>query len=357
MIEAGAIPTCRLHAALRGANEVDVAVHFPVARCVLTNGMLQLTARTLITCACFAVLGCSSSSPASRVAQAVIGPIPVAADEEKTVCITKDLGNTEDLVISGYSATLAPGSHHLIVYASTDTEENLTPTPCSPFAGLGEGSAVPLVLVNKLKLTWNFPSGVGVEVSAHQMVRIEAHYINASASDIMGVGTVSFQGTPKASAPAFTPANFFFWGTENIGIPPGASATAGPNFQAGTAGTHLISIFTHQHELGTGVQVWESAHQGDTSNRIVDDTDWANPSWNLLTPQFDMNGTNGLSYQCDWHNTTQSTVTFGESALAEMCFIGGYYYPGHGFDMRIDGTALGGGVTVTSSFSDGGTPD
>ena len=65
-----------------------------------------------------------------------------------------------------------------------------------------------------------------------------------------------------------------------------------------------------------------------------------------------MNGTNGLSYQCDWNNTTKSTVTFGESALDEMCFIGGYYYPGHGFDIRIDGS--GGQTTVTNSLSDGG---
>ncbi len=254
------------------------------------------------------------------------------------MCITKDLGNTEDLVISGYTAALDPGSHHLILYASTDTKENLTPTPCMPFVGLAEGNVVPLVLVNKLNISWAFPTGVAVEVHAHQMVRIEAHYINATAEDIMGVGTVTFQGTPKASAPPFTPASFFFWGTEKINLPPGAQSTVGPNFQAGTAGTHVISILTHQHELGTGVQVWASAQAGDTSNRIVNDTDWSNPSWRSLTPQLDMNGTNGFSYQCEWYNKTQSTVSFGESALDEMCFIGGYYYPAHGFDLRIDGS-------------------
>ena len=95
----------------------------------------------------FTILGCSSSSSpggdANGAAQAVIGPIPVAANEEKTVCIAKDLGNTDDLVISGYEVKLAPGSHHLIVYASTDKQENLTPTPCMPFIGLAEGNDVP----------------------------------------------------------------------------------------------------------------------------------------------------------------------------------------------------------------------
>ena len=326
-------------------------------------GMLRLPLPASV--AFVMVLGCSSSSQAPGgavstapgVAQAAIGPIPVGPNEEKTVCITKDLGNTEAVVISGYTASLDPGSHHLIVYASTDTKENLTPTPCMPFVGLAEGNVVPLVLVNKLEIAWKFPAGIGVELPAHQMVRIEAHYINASAKDVSGVGTVSFQGTPKASAPPFTPASFFFWGTQAINIPKLSKFTAGPNFVAGTAGTHLISIFTHQHELGTGVQVWESSHPGDLSTRIVNDTDWSNPSWSPLTPQFDMSGDNGLSYQCDWYNRTQSTVTFGESALDEMCFIGGYYYPGTGFDLRIQGGDPQGATVTATGFSapDGGT--
>ncbi len=323
---------------------------------MLSRGMLRSPVRAWIVVGGLAVLGCGSSSPAgstgvaSGVTQAAIGPIPVDADVEKTVCITKRLDNTEDLVISGYTAELAPGSHHLIVYQSTDTVENLTPTPCSPFVGLAAGDVVPLVLVNKLKISWTFPHGVGVEVPAHQMVRIEAHYINTSQAALMGTGTVTFQGAPKSSAPPFTPASFFFWGTEDIDIPPGAQTSVGPFFQPGTANTHVVSIFTHQHEHGTGVEVWESARTGDLSNRIVDDTDWSNPSWELLSPQFDMNGTNGLSFKCDWYNTTSSTIQFGESALDEMCFIGGYYYPGHGFDLRIPG------LTDTGN-PDGGTTD
>jgi hypothetical protein len=303
-----------------------------------------MTLRACFTCTSLALLDCGSSSTGSTdtsaIAQANIGPIPVKANVEKTVCITKDLGNAEDLVISGYNATLAPGSHHLIVYASKATQENLTPTPCTPFVGLAAGDVIPLVLVNKLKLSWTFPAGIGVELHAHQMLRLEAHYINTSAQDLSGLGSVEFQGTSKASAPPFTPAGFFFWGTQDIDIPPGSHFTAGPNFQAAKANMHIISISTHQHELGTGVQVWASARPGDMSNRIANDKDWANPSWRLLEPPLDMNGTNGLSYQCDWYNTTQSTVRFGESALNEMCFIGGYYYPSHGFDLHVQGGAM-----------------
>jgi hypothetical protein len=276
------------------------------------------------------------SGPAGA-AQTSIGPIDVAAGVEKTVCIVKDLGNTDDLVVTGFVSTLAPGSHHLIVYKTTGPE-NLTPTPCVPFQGLSQGAAEPILIANKLSVTWTFPAGIALELPAHQMVRIEAHYINTSMTDIQGMGTVTFQGTPASSAPPFQPAEFLFWGTTQFTIPANASATVGPKFQTGTAGTHLISITTHQHELGTGIKAWASAQPGDLSNQIADDADWANPSWRLLDPVVDFDGTGGLSYQCSWDNTTTYTVRFGESALNEMCFVGGYYYPSHGFDLCIDGS-------------------
>jgi hypothetical protein len=296
--------------------------------------------------------GVSVGPGLSGAAQASIGPIDVPAGVEKTVCIVKDLGNSDDLAVTGFTATLVPGSHHLIIYRTTATQEDLTPTPCSPFVGLVEGEAEPIVLINKLAVTWAFPAGVALEIPAHQMVRIEAHYINATDQDIQGVGTVTFQGTPKASAAPYQPADFLFWGTTQIDIPPSAAASVGPNFQTGLAGTHMISVTTHQHELGTGIQAWASTAAGDLSNSIADDVDWSNPSWRLLSPVVDFDGTNGLSYKCSWVNTTTSTVTFGESALDEMCFVGGYYYPSHGFDLCIDGEC-----SVSASVADGGAGD
>lgn len=53
-----------------------------------------------------------------------------------------------------------------------------------------------------------------------------------------------------------------------------------------------------------------------------------------LDPEIVFDGTNGIAYQCEWNNTTNQLVTFGESALQEMCFMWMYYYPSHGFDFR-----------------------
>ena len=65
-------------------------------------------------------------------ARTSIGPIDVGPGVEKTVCIVKGLGNADPLFVSNITGDLAVGSHHLIVYRTTD-QENLTPTPCPHF--------------------------------------------------------------------------------------------------------------------------------------------------------------------------------------------------------------------------------
>jgi hypothetical protein len=300
--------------------------------------------RHLAVLALIAVAGCSGSSTSSSSSspgtgntdpQVAIGPITVTGGQETTVCIVVPLGNTEDFLIHSIDVNLAPGSHHLIVYETT-AAETTTPYACSPFQGIALGTDTPLVFANELKVNWTFPQGVGQTVPANTLVKIEAHYINTTAATIQGHGQVTFHGEPVSQAGSFQPANFAFWGTLNIDIPPNSSSSTGPLFQSGVAGTHLINVTTHQHRLGTGIQVWESSQQGQMGMRIANDLDWSNPAWTVLNPQYDFDGTNGLTYQCDWTNTTDQTVQFGESALDEMCFVGGYYYPATKLDLCIN---------------------
>jgi hypothetical protein len=148
---------------------------------------------------------------------------------------------------------------------------------------------------------------------------------------------VTVHGVPKSQAGSYQPIGFAFWGTINIDILPNSSASTGPLFQVGTAGRHLISISTHQHHLGTGIQVWESSAAGQKGTQLANDTNWANPSWTMLQPEVVFNGTNGLTFDCSWNNTTSQEVKFGESALDEMCFVGGYEFPFTGLDLCING--------------------
>jgi len=240
-------------------------------------------------------------------------------------------------VMNGYQIDLAPGSHHMIVYMTTAAPTTDGPVNCSPFTGLALGTDVPIAFAGTEHVTWAFPAGVAIDIPANQLIKVEAHYINTTADDLQGHGTVTLHTTTKDAAPAYQPAGFAFYGTLNINIPPNSTASTGPLFQAGPAGTHMVSVTTHQHRLGTHAQVWASSAPGDMSDQIANDLDWSNPAWKPLAPTVDFDGTNGLTFECEWTNTTNQTVSFGESALDEMCFTGGYIYPSSGLDFCVDG--------------------
>jgi hypothetical protein len=281
-----------------------------------------------------ATTGPDASGPAVQTITATVGPIAVDAGQETVVCITMRLSNAESAYVPRITVQLAHGSHHLVVYRSTATTESLTPTPCTTFQGILTGTGVPLMISEKPSDDLTFPQGVALKIAPQQMIELEAHYINSGSSTLQGTGTVHFETIP-VTTPNIIESDFAFWGTTNIVLAPG-NQTIGPLFAAGLAGTHGFALTTHQHRLGTEFKIWAANSATDTNHPpVADTTDWSNPPLYRLSPEIDFNGQNGLAYQCTWNNTTGQVVTFGESALQEMCVLWMYYYPTHGFDFRF----------------------
>jgi hypothetical protein len=314
---------------------------------------VSVTALVAVVVACNG--STSPSTGTGTVATTSIGPIDVVAGAEETVCIYKRLTNTEDIMATSFVGDLAEGSHHLIVYKSTETQEALDPVSCVPFVGLTAQTAIPLFLAGKRHVEYTFPPNVGVVIPAGQMVRIEAHYINATSAQIEGQGNVTIQGLPLAQATGYQAADFGFWGTFDISIPPKATYETPLQYTQGLKGTNVFAMTSHQHRLGTRVQAWQAtatpADAGTAPDvvdggsfaptpmnivqgtQVLDEHDWSNPQLVPFDPTLPFDGTNGFAYQCDWSNTTDQAVTFGESALDEMCFLAFYYYPSQGFDL------------------------
>ena len=296
----------------------------------------------------FASGGCSSSTttppPATNSGKLSqdIGPIDLAPGQETTMCITVRLPNKEAIMATRFSATLAPGSHHLIVYRSSRTEESATPVKCEPFGGILGGSEVPIMLVERPDDDVKMPPNVGLKLEANQMVKLEAHYINTSKDPIKGKGTFNVESVPAAQAASMIESDLSFWGSTKITIDPKQTFDTGTLFQPMIAGTKGFATTTHQHRLGTKMSIWYSKAAGDTSAPpVAVNTDWEHPTLFKLDPELQFNGNEGLSYKCEYNNTTDSKIIFGESALQEMCFLWMYYYPSHGFDICFDGHCFG----------------
>jgi hypothetical protein len=286
-------------------------------------------------------LGCGSTPAPLSVG---IGPIALAPGEEKTVCSTVRLPNAADVDVVAMTATLAPGSHHLILYRSTATAEAPALTPCQTFDTVMQGD-VPLLIVGTLNNQLTLPSGVAYHLPAGQMVKLEAHYINASSAAIQGQGTVVM--TPRAAGASTQTADLMLCGSmrqlTTQGIPPHASVSLDPGFYAGGGDVDftkltVFALTSHEHHLGSGVTIAKSNAAANAGATLFTTHDWSNAPLTVLDAAHEVTfaAGEGLRWQCSYDSLdAQPPPTgptyFGPSALTnEMCFIAAYYYPSVG---------------------------
>jgi Copper type II ascorbate-dependent monooxygenase, C-terminal domain len=280
----------------------------------------------------------------SLAATVSIGPITLNPSQETTVCITKRLPTTAALDVTRIQTTLAPGSHHMILYRSAETTESPTPTPCIPFIGIVQG-IVPLFIAESPQSVLNYPPGVAYSLPAMQMYRLEAHYINTTPNPLMGMGSVEIY-TNSVPDTITDHANLMFMGNTDISIANGQTCelpcggAPAPTFHAIAAGTKIFGLTTHEHHLGIDAWITLSTSASDPGTMLYDNPDWSNPPLKLFDPPLSVGAGQGLRFNCKYYNDTGQTVTFGESATDEMCFIWAYYYPDAGFKACANGPAL-----------------
>lgn len=270
-----------------------------------------------------------------------IGPIPVESGGEDTRCIVKRLNNAEAAYVRRFHTTLEKGSHHLILYRSKATEEQLEPKPCQGFSGIFQGDHAVFIAQQKESelLMPNTEDGtpVALQIEANQMVRIEMHYFNTSDAAYEVTGDVEIETIPLSSK--VVKADLAFWGTTSINIPPHSEKSTPINFQKALENTRTFALTTHQHHYGTRMKVWYGTGANDQGQVVADETNWSDPALELFAPplEFPKGEGKGFAYQCTWNNTSDTKVGFGESVNDEMCFLWHYYYPSKGFQICIEG--------------------
>jgi hypothetical protein len=261
------------------------------------------------------------------------GPISVGPGVENTQCIVVPLGNTGQIHVGQIHDLLGTASHHMILYKVAAQAAQTTPFDCQPFQDtLNPTAGNPLIISQKPDDTLTLPQGVAFTLDPNQMVRLEMHYINANPTNTVTLVTTSTLTTIPDSAYKYD-ASFLFVGDPAISIPAQATATLGPVFfqlPAQYNSSNFFAITGHEHHLGTEVQIWSATSASDPGTKIYTSTSWSDPPVTTFTPPMQIAAGGGFNFQCDWDNTTTSTVSFGESANDEMCFFWAYYYPSQG---------------------------
>ena len=92
------------------------------------------------------------------------------------------------------------------------------------------------------------------------------------------------------------------------------------------AGQHYFALTTHTHRFGVLSTLERATSENDPNATLLYTSDsWAEPPLTTYDPPLTFNG-DGLRLTCNYRNTTTDPVSFGTSALDEMCFFWGYYY-------------------------------
>lgn len=291
-----------------------------------------------------------SSNTMGEAFSVTFDPLTIEPSEESTRCVVKRLTNETAVHIGNIHNVLSDSSHHLIVYRVADTVEQPTPFGCQPFADLLKPEkGTPLMISQKHDDTLVLPKGISFDFAAGQMIRLEMHYINTTNASREASATATFYAMPAADVTAA--ADFLFIGNPDVELAPKSKATLGPSFMpvpAALADVNYFGVTGHTHHFGTNVNVATATDKGAAGTPVYDvaDWQWSEPATVYHDPPFTVPEGGGFQFTCEWNNTSDKAVTFGESATQEMCFFWTYYYPSQGSYLCVHSDQVAGGVNV-----------
>ena len=97
----------------------------------------------------------------------------------------------------------------------------------------------------------------------------------------------------------------------------------------GAPGVNFYASTGHTHRFGTHAQLGMADSDTDDGTTIYNPVpySWTDAPLEQYDPPLQISKGGGFRFNCAWENPTNEVITYGESALQEMCFFWAYYYP------------------------------
>jgi hypothetical protein len=93
---------------------------------------------------------------------------------------------------------------------------------------------------------------------------------------------------------------------------------------------HIVAFWPHMHELGTSMQAIVN-HTDGTKQTLFDKPFEFNHQVHYMQ-KYDLAPGDTLTAVCNYNNTTNAGVAFGESSDAEMCYLFTFAWPAHALE-------------------------
>ncbi len=254
--------------------------------------------------------------------------IDLQPGEEITYCYYFHTPNTEKLAIDHWKSVMTTGSHHMIMFLTSNDQQpegTVTDQNCDIGAS-GQGVATWTYATqteeNELLLPADDGTGkpLAQEIPAGSSGFFQMHYINAT--DQALTAHVIVDAFALDAGAAYTSTSPFITYNGEINIPPGATNHVESQTCSVPAGGKFWLMTTHSHKQSIRTRVL------DGTNVVLDSDDWEHPDVVEMDNPFYEFASGKLTYECTYNNASNRTIMDGESAVTdEMCMATGYFFP------------------------------
>jgi hypothetical protein len=228
----------------------------------------------------------------------------------------------QDMYITNIISQAPLGTHHTVLSiasglaAGPDGEQDCTVTTLGMqmLYASGVGTS-PL----------DFPSGVGIKVSAGTQIHLNLHLYNASDQVLAGDSAILVKAQPS---PPPMLAEMVFAGKLMFSIPyynPPQETIVQGGCTVNSPYT-LFAVWPHMHKIATHQRI-ELIRGGVTT--VLHDLPYqfTEQNYYLKTPEVQVQANDRINVMCTYLNDTGHSVSNGDSSDEEMCFGGLYRYP------------------------------
>jgi hypothetical protein len=164
-----------------------------------------------------------------------------------------------------------------------------------------------------------FPDGVAMKLAAGSVVLMNAHYLNATESDLHPEAAVNLWTRPAAEVE--TEGDLLFLYNPFIKVPANGSGRARWRCPV-HADITIANVQSHMHKRGMG---YSAAVTGQAP--FYENTRWESVPVKRFDGGMTVTAGSTLDYWCDYESTVSNDIYQGPRTTDEMCMLIGSYYP------------------------------
>jgi len=234
----------------------------------------------------------------------------VPAGSERYLCYATSL--EEDVAVDGFFYSAQPVVHHFLLSKTMGAE----PDGFSECDVLFRFTWSPLFGAGASTTSLEIPEGAGHALKKGNRMLIQLHLLNTTTEDITDRVHIKMR---RSTAEDLEPIGIYAFGTTEIDLPPGEEVAISNDCEL-PKDVEIVAVLPHMHTLGTSM-VFETGDDPDNLEETYRIDNWSFEKQFVKGEILNFPEGTHTRTTCNFFNSSEERVTFGESTYDEMCFF------------------------------------